>query len=637
MQAPPPALLRFLETKNGRYYERFLELRERASAWLAYIPATFPAYTRHTVDHSDEIILQISKILFEPDSLQPTLPLSAAEAYVIAVAALLHDAGMVVSDAERMSILDSPEWKEWVGRGEPVRRYAAIQEVREEAGAKNADVAHLVADVALRQLIAEFVRGQHHSRSSELVLASEALGRFAAFEDPALLRIIADVCAAHGLDRSALEDPERFPDRLDIQEDVVNVRFIALLVRLGDLLDMRFDRACPMLLQAAAPIPTESLPHWTQYQRITGRLTAPDRIEIRAECATADEDRILRDWCQWIIDEIAGCRSLMHGAKRHGGWAPPGASLDGSAPSIVIRPSKEATYEPAIWRFELDDYAILDRLISDAYVEPLAFVRELLQNALDATRVRVFQDLRARGGEPPATPTMIPEEVRQRFPIVIALRTELQKNAFSGAEEERQILSIEDSGCGMSRDVFQRYFLQVGRSFYQSEEFRRANTFTPTSRFGIGFLSVFGVSDRVTVDTSSSTSQEPALRATLTGPRNYLLLEKSARSVSGTKIELLLSNSIEYSALLSYLLHLCVRVEFPVQIVSEIGLITTVTAEQPSAFVEEFQNDESPPRTFAVRRFPADGPGVEGDLYVFAVVDSEGHESWAEGRFGLSQ
>lgn len=60
------------------------------------------------------------------------------------------------------------------------------------------------------------------------------LGRFA-FDDLVLQRTIADVCVAHGLRTHELEDQERFPDRRDIRSDAVNVRLIAILLRLGDL------------------------------------------------------------------------------------------------------------------------------------------------------------------------------------------------------------------------------------------------------------------------------------------------------------------------------------------------------------------------------------------------------------------
>ena len=99
-----------------------------------------------------------------------------------------------------------------------------------------------------------------------------------AFDDPALLGTIGDVCAAHGLQQGELDDRDRFPERRDIQGQLVNVRFATILFRMGDLLDMSQDRACPLLLNAACPLPPDSLAHWTQYQRIVhNHSTGPRR------------------------------------------------------------------------------------------------------------------------------------------------------------------------------------------------------------------------------------------------------------------------------------------------------------------------------------------------------------------------
>ena len=92
------------------------------------------------------------------------------------------------------------------------------------------------------------------------------------------------------------------------------------------------------------------------------------------------------------------------------------------------------------------------------------------------------------------------------YPVRIALKEVPFTNPLSGEEEARPLLAVEDTGIGMDKEIIRRYFLQVGRSFYTTDEFRRSFRFVPTSRFGIGFLSVFAVSDRVSVDTYKPTS-----------------------------------------------------------------------------------------------------------------------------------
>jgi molecular chaperone HtpG len=625
------ALTAYLKARDKLYFGKVLELREAVKNWLSYIPHTFPHYTRHTVEHSDNIVLQVSKLLFEDDDPeQPVVRLSAAEAYILIAASYLHDAGMVVPDREKIEILASDAWKNWTsGEGGGARRWKEVQALRQSREPFDDTLRNFLADIQTRFLIAEFVRLTHHRRATDIITHHQAtLGRFA-FDDPMLLRTISDVCVAHGLRQHELEDRERYPERRDIRGQLVNVRFIATLLRLGDLLDMSHDRACPLLLNAASPLPAESLAHWTQYQRITHRLTSPDTIEVVADCHSQEEHRFLQDWCQWMADEVQEAGTFMARAARHNDWPAPRVSLHGGNATIKIRPDASATYVPSKWTFELDHEAVLQRLISDVYSQPTAFVRELLQNALDANRSQMYADLVKDGLEAPEYPTQVNEERRGRYSVKVGLKTKEISNPLSGETERRQLLIVEDHGIGMDTEIIQRYFLQVGRSYYTTDEFRRTFRFIPTSRFGLGFLSVFAVSDQVVVETykPSSMHSDGPLRLTLTGPRSYLLTDRGKRRVNETRIEVLLREQMEPGDLTEVVSDWCRRVEFPV-IVDDLGSLTTINSELPEQFAYERPVVTDEESKFVVRAFPTNRPGIDGELYIFALIDESG-ESWA--------
>ena len=276
---------------------------------------------------------------------------------------------------------------------------------------------------------------------------------------------------------------------------------------------------------------------------------------------------------------------------------------------------------------ELDQEAIFERLIFDVYDKPDAFIRELLQNALDATRCKMYADYQAQKLELPETPTKFPEEVRSRYQIRFELKEIESINELSGEREKRQVLFVEDNGIGMDREVIQKYFLQVGRSFYVTNEFRRIFSFNPTSRFGVGFLSVFAVSDFVEVETLKPESHDGPLRITLTGPRNYILIEKIERQVSGTRIGVTLRQMFYPGQLTNALQVWCKRVEFPVE-VDDLGKKSKIVAESSKDFVYEMPVVTDPNARFALRCFPIDQHGMEGELYVLALINNSG-ESWA--------
>ena len=180
----------------------------------------------------------------------------------------------------------------------------------------------------------------------------------------------------------------------------------------------------------------------------------------------------------------------------------------------------------------------------------------------------------------------------------------------------------------MDSRIIQSYFLQVGRSYYTSEEYRRTYKFHPTSRFGVGFLSVFGVSDHVTVETYKPTSDEltGSIRITLIGPRNYLLTERGKRQVSGTRIEVGLKDAIEPGRLTEIIRRSCRKVEFPL-IVDDVGKITTIESETSSDFTYELPDLIHENSKFIIRCFPLEQPPLWGELYVFAHIDEIG-ERW---------
>jgi molecular chaperone HtpG len=625
------AIMRHLQDREILYHAKLLELREIIAGWLQYIPATFPNYTCHAIQHSEEIIRQMSRLLFKDNNpSKPILEFSAEELYVLMAAAYLHDAGMVVSDKEKRNILESSEWRLWIGPDGPAaKRWTSVEELRHGSHPADPTIRAFLADRQLRFLIAEFVRGTHHERARDILEQYQSmLARFA-FDDPSLLTTIADVCLSHGLSHHELQDPERFPARRDIRGGTVNVLFMAMLLRIGDLLDLSTDRACPLLMNAACPLPPESFAHWTKHACITQRLTAPDRIEIRAECKNQDEHRLLQDWCQWLVNEVAEAARILPHCLRHREWVPPMAIMDSPAPTITIRPAPGATYIPSKWTFELDHEAVFQRLVRDVYDHPLAFLRELVQNALDATRCRLYSDLVAKGLQPPQFTTQVDESCRFKYPIRVNLEEVAVHNELSGEMDKRQVLTIEDQGIGMDSDIVQRYFLQVGRSFYTTDEFRRGFRFVPSSRFGIGFLSVFAVSDHVVVETYKPDShhQDGALRLTLTGPRSYLLIDHGTRRTSGTRIQVRLRRSIEPGAILEFLRRICPRVEFPI-IVGEMDSVpTTIMAESFHDFAYSVPDVTTPEGLLVVRVFPTNRPGIEGEIYVFAQADPHG-ESW---------
>lgn len=635
------ALRLFLEKREkGIYAAKLIELRESIEDWLSYTTQTFPHYTRHTVGHSEEIILQLSNILFEANkSGKPTFDLGCVEAYILCAAAYLHDAGMVCADEEKREIISSDAWGAWLQRSESARdSMAKIEALRTAPNLANAQQRNFAADLELRRLIADYVRRSHHERSADLVvLHQSALGR-CGFDDPALTSAIATVCRGHGLTHEQLDDDSEFPTSTQIRGENVNLRLLAILFRLGDLLDVSHQRACSLLLNAANPIPADSSAHWDQYTAIRQKSFTTEEIRIVALCDTAEQQRVLADWCKWIVDEVGAAPSLLARSKLHRKWRPPHAKIgDGVSSTIVIKPSAKARYKPVKWEFEIATDQIVTRLTKDAYTSPLVFIRELIQNSLDATRCRMYSDHHDKGLSP--NPALIPTDIREKYKIRMKIGEIYETN------NEGEILpvlqmSISDNGTGMDEKIVVKNLLQIGRSYYQTEEFKKKYKFTPNSAFGVGFLSVFNVSDRVTVKTRHHLATLPSdsIKLTLTGPRSYIAVETEERDACGTTVEINFRQDVQLrpGQLTDYVAECCCAVEIPIT-VDDFGNETDIFPEAQAKPLFAIPDVEQEGTSYKLRHHERNSDHGKVEIYVLARVAPDGLEDWSrKGRYGYT-
>ncbi len=145
----------------------------------------------------------------------------------------------------------------------------------------------------------------------------------------------------------------------------------------------------------------------------------------------------------------------------------------------------------------------LDKLVNQ-FADPLSFLRELIQNALDAgsREVDVWVDFEATEGS-------------------------------KGTPNDRgvMVIRVEDWGEGMTREIIEK---KLTRLFSSAKDGDR----TKIGKFGIGFVSVFALQpDAVVIDTSREGEH---WRIVFDRERNYSLLERED-PVEGTKIKVLVN------------------------------------------------------------------------------------------------
>jgi molecular chaperone HtpG len=136
------------------------------------------------------------------------------------------------------------------------------------------------------------------------------------------------------------------------------------------------------------------------------------------------------------------------------------------------------------YRFQINLGGIIDLLSNHLYSGPQVYVRELLQNGVDAIVAR-------RRMEPPHEGA-------------------IHIDVSDTADGERPSLVFEDNGVGLDEDEIHRFLATIGQTSKRDDlDARRADYI---GQFGIGLLSCFVVSDEIVVTTRSAKAGARAMR-----------------------------------------------------------------------------------------------------------------------------
>ena len=154
----------------------------------------------------------------------------------------------------------------------------------------------------------------------------------------------------------------------------------------------------------------------------------------------------------------------------------------------------------------------------------MAPVRELVQNAVDAVL------LKKAVSKSPADLALA------ALPIKLSLHHDKHGSA----------LTVQDWGVGMSQRIIADHLLTIASDYWDTQYFSDypggARDFTPTGRFGIGFLSVFMLGEEVSISTERSGASRYQLLIHGLGRRAELRKEATA-GYSGSEIKVTLKQN----------------------------------------------------------------------------------------------
>lgn len=306
------------------------------------------------------------------------------------------------------------------------------------------------------------------------------------------------------------------------ENDMLHPRFVAVMLQLGDALDIDNDRFHPFAHAFSGHFPIQSQEHYNKHLAIRTLKITPEEIVVEADCETREAMRLIRNECD-------GIESLLKSSSYY--WAtiaPKGFS--GALPSFKLFKlrlnGKEIPWDLALTRFQISQQKAFSFLQGEnIYSGYFPFVRELLQNAIDTTKLQCYEDYKTSSKfrfenekESLSKPgiTNISKIINPvEYPIEISIQCcKLNGNDVCEIIDLKDIVdkedgnkygilfSIKDYGTGINTETL-RNISDVGTSYKSRKKLLREipDWLRPTGEFGIGLQSVFLVSDNFFCDT----------------------------------------------------------------------------------------------------------------------------------------
>jgi hypothetical protein len=469
---------------------------------LQTIAISFPHFSEHDATHSLRIISYIGELL-GPSRIAR---LSSATIWLIMSAAYYHDSGMIIPDEQGRTWWKDQEFQSMLADAAGDEKHALHDEAKLLASIDNVEKEFWPFDVrrAVTICIAEFGRQRHARRAVDVIQEPNHVRLDSPRSDliipSRIWRALGQVCEVHGRDFSQLMTLRKEANGI-VADDKIHPRFAAAMLRLGDLLDLDNGRFCPTMSLTLGRMPPLSRAHERKHASIDHFLVRPDRIEVSASCK--EEEREVYDvtnaWLRMLRQELADQgRHWNEIAPLPDFGAPPSAGppLTVSLPKSLH--SVEANLEePAL---KLDSAEAL-KLFRDAglYSDPTAdFMRELLQNAFDATLLRLQEE----GFDEKLVTANAPErlrEVKQRLESR-PVRVSIWSRPVSVGPRGNSIwtISVQDQGIGISEAEIEQ-LRKVGSSQKRRQSSSLPEWLSTSGDYGIGLQSAFYMTEKITL------------------------------------------------------------------------------------------------------------------------------------------
>lgn len=524
---------------------------------LENIGGFYPHFSNHNASHSQQILVNIERILGDDVDL-----LSATDTWLILEAAYWHDVGMLVDAKNAKEVHTNPDFNFMIQtianeKGHDLQKFC---QAYVENGWLSAigTLDHPFDGVEkYRQLIAEWFRRGHDKRVGKLV------------EDPfkdlgitsprtellpnRIYRYLGQICVSHGMNFSNLMETLLYK-QTGLGTENCHPKFIGCLLRLGDLFDLDDNRFCPVMAKHVSNMPSVSKHHHDKHLSLREFQLDKRTVKLVAECPDEMSYVETQNWFGWIREEFQNQMSQWN-------LIVPDLKF-GSLPTIEQLDVKIAIrYEEGIkkekilldnkpMQFTLDQKSVIEILEGrNIYQDEISVFREIIQNAIDATLMRVWiENIKVLQSNHNPYDEIV-RGILDQYLITVNFN---KIRDIEGSRDSIWEISIIDNGIGISINDLM-YMQKIAGSKNNISRQKIISSMPlwmkPSGSFGIGLHSGFllakdlDIDNKILIRTKSIFTNEILnieLYSPLGNKKGYCFIEKipSSLAKAGTEIKI---------------------------------------------------------------------------------------------------
>lgn len=539
----------FEKTKDSQsdiLYTQWIYDKKLVPRALSLIAGIFPHYSMHDQSHSETIINNIVRIVGE-DVIEK---FTAIDIWLLLTSAYYHDIGMAIPADRIEEALKSKDFLSYISdiqsdSSHPLYLYAShFKEEHRQLVLKDSSFNINIYD-SVKFLLADYFRRFHANRSEQIIINPEkeiSLNSPRGVIPQRLIKILGAICASHTEDFNKVLDLPQNEVGIDIND--AHPRYIACLLRLGDLLDLDNNRFSDVFLRSVKSIPKDSLLHKEKHFSITHFSVNTTTIDITASCDDYNVATITQSWFEYIRQEIVNQMLNWNNIvpNKSMGYLPTIKNLKVNLNTWRYIHDKEKP------RFQVDNEQALQLLKgAGLYQTPWQCLREILQNSVDASLLRLWLEKNENDDfSSPNDSKLL--NMLENYPINVTIE-EVSKN---DNEDMEWKITVEDNGIGLSINDLE-YLSITGSS--RKNKIRNQiisempEWLQPSGEFGIGFQSIFMITDLVHINTKSFFTQQE-LEIELSNPdserRGDILIKQVASTYKrkpGTTLSFIIKTS----------------------------------------------------------------------------------------------